>query len=49
MVFLLTGYSGLDPEVSTTDIPANGFPSASIDYLSYPRPITFSLGFNVTF
>lgn len=48
-LFLLTGYSGLDPEVSTTDIPDNGFPSASIDYLSYPRPVTFSLGFNVTF
>ena len=48
-LFLITGYSGLDPEVSTTDIPSNGFPSASIDYLSYPRPVTFSLGFNVTF
>mgnify|MGYP003652354391 FL=1 len=48
-LFLLTGYSGLDPEVSTSDIPSNGFPSASIDYLSYPRPVTFSVGFNVTF
>ncbi len=48
-LFLLTGYSGIDPEVSTTHIPDNGLPSASIDYLSYPRPITFSLGINVTF
>ena len=48
-LFLLTGYSGIDPEVSTSDVPANGLPSASIDYLSYPRPVTFSLGFNVTF
>lgn len=48
-LFLLTGYSGIDPEVSTSDVPANGLPSASIDYLSYPRPVTVSLGFNVTF
>ncbi len=48
-LFLITDYSGLDPEVSTTNIPANGLPSASIDYLSYPRPRTFSFGFNVTF
>jgi iron complex outermembrane receptor protein len=48
-LFLLTGYSGIDPEVSTSNIPANGLPSASIDYLSYPRPRTFSLGVNVTF
>ncbi|AFU68246.1 TonB-dependent outer membrane receptor channel protein, SusC family [Psychroflexus torquis ATCC 700755] len=48
-LFLITGYSGLDPEVSTTNIPANGLPSASIDYLAFPRPRTFSLGVNVTF
>ncbi|MGS0526169.1 TonB-dependent receptor domain-containing protein [Zobellia nedashkovskayae] len=48
-LFLLTGYSGLDPEVSTSNIPANGLPSASIDYLAYPRPTTYSLGINVTF
>ncbi|WP_400070736.1 SusC/RagA family TonB-linked outer membrane protein [Zobellia russellii] len=48
-LFLLTGYSGLDPEVSTSNIPANGLPSAAIDYLAYPRPTTYSLGINVTF
>lgn len=48
-LFLITDYSGLDPEVSTTDVPANGLPSSSIDYLQYPRPRTFSLGINVTF
>ncbi len=48
-LFLLTGYSGIDPEVSTSDVAANGLPSAGIDYLSYPRPVTVSLGFNVTF
>jgi len=35
--------------VSTTNIAANGLPSASIDYLSYPRPRTYTLGINVTF
>ncbi|MER3319836.1 MAG: SusC/RagA family TonB-linked outer membrane protein [Allomuricauda sp.] len=48
-LFLITDYSGLDPEVSTTDVPANGLPSASIDYLQYPRPRTYSFGVNVTF
>ncbi len=48
-LFLITDYKGLDPEVSTTNIPANGLPSASIDYLSYPRPRTYTLGLNVTF
>ncbi len=48
-LFLITDYSGLDPEVSTSDIPANGLPSASIDYLSYPRPRTYTLGINATF
>lgn len=48
-LFLLTGYSGLDPEVSSSNLTAGGLPSAGIDYLSYPRPVTVSLGFNVTF
>lgn len=50
-LLLITDYSGPDPEVSTSDVPQaiGGVPSASIDYLSYPRPRTFSLGINVTF
>ena len=48
-LFLITDYSGLDPEVSTTNIAANGLPSASIDYLSYPKSRTYTFGFNVTF
>lgn len=48
-LFLITGYSGLDPEVSTTDVSGNGLPSASIDYLAYPRPRTFTFGLNVSF
>lgn len=49
-VFLITDYSGLDPEVSSnTGAFANGIPSAGIDYTSFPRPRTFSLGINATF
>lgn len=51
-LFVITGYSGLDPEVST--VPAtgdllNGIPIAGVDYSSFPRPRIYSLGFNVTF
>lgn len=49
-VFLITDYSGLDPEVSSdTGAFSNGIPSAGIDYTSFPRPRTFSLGVNATF
>ncbi len=47
-LFLITDYSGIDPEVSTSDAP-DGFPSTSIDYLQYPRPRTFTFGLNATF
>jgi iron complex outermembrane receptor protein len=51
-LFLITNYSGLDPEVSTN--PANysllnDLPTAGIDYGAYPRPRTFTLGLNATF
>jgi TonB-dependent SusC/RagA subfamily outer membrane receptor len=51
-LFVITGYSGLDPEVSV--IPGggdllNGLPIAGIDYTSFPRPRTYTFGFNVTF
>ena len=47
-VFVITDYSGFDPEVDTNKT-LNGIPSAGIDYLSYPKARTFSLGLNVTF
>jgi len=49
-LFLISGYSGLDPEVSSnTGAFANGIPSAGIDYTSFPRPRTFTFGLNATF
>lgn len=40
-LFVLTGYSGYDPEVRTRSI--------GVDYLVYPRPRTFLIGASVTF
>ena len=49
-LLLFTGYSGLDPEVSSnTGDLGTGIPSAGIDYTSFPRPRTFTLGINAKF
>lgn len=47
-LFVLTSYSGLDPEVNVNKA-INDYPSAGIDYTSYPRARTYTLGLNVTF
>ena len=47
-LFIITSYSGTDPEVDT-DKQLNGVPSAGIEYLSYPRDKSVSVGLNVTF
>lgn len=44
-LFLITGYSGLDPEAHTDA----GLASRGIDYLSFPRPRTFTSGLRVSF
>lgn len=44
-LLLLTPYSGYDPEVHTEA----GLASRGIDYLSYPRPRTFTAGIRVGF
>jgi hypothetical protein len=51
-LFLITQYTGLDPEVSSN--PAdyqllNGLPTAGIDYGAYPKPRTYTLGVLATF
>ena len=49
-LFLITDYSGLDPEVaSDTGDLGTGIPSASIDYTSFPRPRTITLGVHAKF
>lgn len=50
-LFLITDYSGLDPEISanTGNLNASAIPTAGIDYASYPRPRTFSIGVNASF
>lgn len=47
-LFVITSYSGFDPEVDTNKA-LNGVPSAGMDYLSYPRDKSFAVGLNVTF
>lgn len=49
-LFLITDYSGLDPEVSSsTGDFGSGIPSAGIDYTSFPRPRTVTFGLNAKF
>jgi iron complex outermembrane receptor protein len=47
-LFLFTDYTGLDPEVNVNK-SMNGVPSLGIDYTSFPRPRTYTMGLNVTF
>ena len=50
-LFLITDYSGIDPEVSTQTgtINASALPTAGIDYQAVPRPRTITLGVNARF
>lgn len=48
--FVLTGYSGLDPEVNTnTNQGGAEYPTLGLDWGSYPRARSFVLGLNVNF
>ncbi len=47
-LFVITDYSGLDPEVSTRT-STEGLPALGIDYGAYPTPKTFTFGINVKF
>ena len=52
-LFVLTGYKGLDPEVSNLNqsslTPDAGIAARGIDYLSYPRPRTVTGGLRLVF
>ena len=49
-LFVITNYTGLDPEVSTAASDfLNSIPTAGIDYTSFPKPRTFTIGLNATF
>jgi hypothetical protein len=43
---ILTGYSGLNPEISLNGLDGTGI---GVDENAYPVPRTFSIGFNATF
>lgn len=47
-LFIISGYSGLNPNVNTVKV-LNNVPSLGIDYTPYPTPRTFTLGLNVGF
>ena len=47
-LFVITDYSGQDPEVNTNK-SLDGIPSLNIDYTSYPKARTFTFGVNASF
>jgi len=47
-LFVITPYSGLDPEVNTSNV-LNNLPSFGVDYTSFPTPRTYTFGLNATF
>ncbi len=48
-LFVITPYSGFDPEVNTVKTNADGIPSFGIEYAPYPAARTFSLGISASF
>jgi len=49
-VFTITGYSGLDPEVSAnTSQNKQSYPTTGLDWGAYPRARSFVVGLNVNF
>lgn len=47
-LFVITGSSGADPEVNS-EISRTGVAPLGVDYLSYPKARTFSMGINLSF
>ncbi len=50
-LFLITDYSGIDPEVtvSTGNLNGSAIPSRGIDWSAFPNPVTVTFGVNATF
>ncbi len=50
-LFLITDYSGIDPEVTVNTGQANAaaLPSRAIDWTSFPNPLTVTFGVNASF
>ncbi|WP_411032332.1 SusC/RagA family TonB-linked outer membrane protein [Spongiimicrobium sp. 3-5] len=48
-LFVITPYSGFDPEVNTNKTTDDDIPSLAIEYTPYPRATTFVFGLNVNF
>ena len=52
-LFVITGYSGLDPDVNTNPNAGNGsskiFPTPNYDYQAYPKTRSYTFGLNLTF
>jgi hypothetical protein len=46
-LFVITHYSGFDPEVSSTG--SQDMRTAGVDYAAYPQPRTWTIGFNIAF
>jgi len=47
-LFVITNYSGFDPEVRTNTNRGNT-PPIGVDYLAYPRPRVFMIGVSLGF
>ncbi|MGB7395422.1 MAG: TonB-dependent receptor, partial [Pricia sp.] len=47
-LWLITNYSGLDPEINVEG-DLNNLPTAGIDWTAYPRPTTITFGINAQF
>jgi iron complex outermembrane receptor protein len=48
-LLLISNYTGLDPEISNPAATRNGVPSLGIDYISYPKARTFTIGVSANF
>lgn len=47
-LFILTEYTGFDPEINTVNL-RNGIPSSGIEYIPFPTARTFVLSLNASF